>query len=370
MYSQKAGSFKIPLKNPLNIQGTTVYSRTGFHLQIAEGLHLGVGECSPLPGLHKETAEDCYSQWEKLKPDLLKSPKSFEKFSLNQPGFGVIPLLESIHPALEFAIEQALLHLYLQQSESHLEKLFNVTGEVISVPVNSLLIPTEQLLAHPKKIASQILKTQHSAVKIKIGRFSLEKELSFVKKLLRLLEGRCKVRLDGNGLLSPTHFQQFSAAFQKEPAHLSIEYIEEPLSFSSTRISRLLYEKSTLPIMLEESLPLYLRELELGRAFPSGVCGFVIKPSVFGGIHKTVRLLEFAKAHLLQPVLSSAFDPPWSLATHALLCQLSPFGDPPLAMGLDTLEYFENSAIDALTRKDYTTHQGVFSVRTHLFKAI
>src|SRR4051812_29193842 len=98
--------FSLSFVEPVRIGNKTIYSRDGFRI-----LHeLGIGECTPLPGLHKETLGDCLRQWESVQSQWGEVSFLKDKIKLDQPGFGLVDerLLQGLYPSLAFALEQVL----------------------------------------------------------------------------------------------------------------------------------------------------------------------------------------------------------------------------------------------------------------------
>jgi O-succinylbenzoate synthase len=249
-----------------------------------------------------------------------------------------------LYPSVSFAIEQALLYFCIKKRPMILRKFFRMTTDSFSTPVNALIILNADTLNDLKTIANTLIKDGYSTVKLKVGRFSIEQEAKFIRELYLHLGDQCKIRLDGNRLFSKETFLKFSEAIQEVP----IEYIEEPLIEAIS--SRELYDNSPIPVALDESLQNYIIEFKSGHSLPHSVNAFVVKPTTIGGIHETVKMINFCHQVGLKCVLSSAFDSGWTLSTYALLSQLSQSAT---AMGLDTYKYL---ATDVLNEKLNYSH--------------
>jgi O-succinylbenzoate synthase len=328
-------SLSFPLKMSIQVNQVNIAIRNGYRIVLKDDSGWsGVGECIPLPGLHLETHLECLEQWENIQDQVQASKLNSSQFDLSKPYFGLLAVDREVHPSLEFAIEQALLTLYIRKNPATLKDVFNVRGCELSTSVNGLLILNQNSVDHVQEIASQVKLDGFQTLKIKVGRYSSQVEVDFLKRLNSCLEGSCQLRLDGNGLFNRENFFSFVNLLKDE----NIEYFEEPLPRSSIAFSREEYDDSPLSIALDESLPAYLEEIRAGIPLPKRVTAWVIKPTVIGGIHKTVNLIRLGRQLGIKCILSSTFDSGWTIATHALLAQLI---TAKAAMGLDTYKYLE-----------------------------
>ena len=107
------------------------------------------------------------------------------------------------------------------------------------------------------------------------------------------------------------------------------EYVEEPLADPGT-VPDLIHEFG-VPVALDESLiglePEDLEEHRYARAV-------VLKPTLLGGISRTLRTAERALRLGMTPVISSAYES--GVGTAALVALAAGVGECPAAAGLDT----------------------------------
>jgi o-succinylbenzoate synthase len=371
-------AFDLPLITPIRVRGSEVCSRTGYRLRLIDSLgHIGIGECSPLPGLHRETLAQSHAQLKEVCARELNLDEVFKAsgkysirdsdsdaakglvFCLDRPYLGLLDWTDEFLPSVAFAVEQALLNLYLSQNPGALQTLFQVGPSGFSTAVNALLIPNEMTLQDPAKAAADLLTEKFRSVKVKVGRFSVAQESDFVSRLCSHLAGQCKIRLDGNQLFTESQFNDFVLALRTSmpSSRLSeeIEYFEEPIrpiaedpfrlaedTISQASLNNLnrIYSTSPVPIALDESLEYFLTQPGL----PASVRALVIKPTTLGGIYRTVRVLKLCREKNLSGIISSAFDSGFTIRTLALLSQLSAaHGDTP--MGLDTYKYLVSDTL-------------------------
>ena len=328
--------FEIPLVTPIQVKNHVVSQRSGFRIFLKDPTTgvTGTGECTPLPGLHTESVEECLKRWISIEPRIRELRLKYEGFDLRLPGLGLLGLEFSGFPSLEFAIEQALLDLVIQTRP---EKVRTSS----STPINALLILDEPSFNKVDEYASYLLESEYKAVKIKIGRHPLKKEIQFIKTLNQSLRQRCQIRLDGNCLFDEAGFRNLVDLLDGE----SIEYIEEPLELSSgsdLASSRMIYQESPIPIALDESLHAYVEDYKRGISLPKAVSAFVVKPTTLGGIHKTVQTIDLCNQNQLSCVISNAFDPIHTLRALSLLAGLV---EKETCMGLDTYRYFSQESI-------------------------
>jgi O-succinylbenzoate synthase len=97
-----------------------------------------------------------------------------------------------------------------------------------------------------------------------------------------------------------------------------------------------------VPVALDESLvgmePEDLEENRYARAV-------VLKPTLLGGISRTLRMAEHALRLGMTPVLSSAYES--GVGTTALVALAAGIGERPIPAGLDTYRVLAEDVLDA-----------------------
>ncbi len=360
----KITPFELKLKAPIEVTATQrITSRRGFQFFLTDPR--GRGECCPLPGLHRESLEECLGQLRGIEGALETAEMDAQRFDLRSPYFNLIEpsrlekflgpdsvsgrsdrIDSALAPSLTYAIEESLLTGYLAAHPSAWESLFGVTQPRFSTLVNGLIVPSADSLKQLDEVVRTIHESGFKTLKIKVGRLPQAFEAEFLRRLSTSLGSEFSLRLDGNQSFSEDAFFKFCSLV----GDLPIEYFEEPLPATSYAA----YERSVLPIALDESVPTYFQNLAKGLTPPSTVQALVIKPSVLGGIYECVRIIDHCNNYGsnlgtshgnnqgngqgLKCVLSSAYDTGWNIRTYSLLAQRVKI---PTAMGFDTYKYLD-----------------------------
>ncbi len=103
-----------------------------------------------------------------------------------------------------------------------------------------------------------------------------------------------------------------------------------------------------MPIALDETLP----ETDFTTlSLPNGIVALILKPSVLGGIEKTMQFATYAQNSGIKAVISSAFQSGIGLAAAANLAACMNQQDVPA--GLDTYKWLaEDVLAERFTTKD------------------
>ena len=164
----------------------------------------------------------------------------------------------------------------------------------------------------------------YRTVKLKVGGRTVAGDLRLVRELGEMLGDSISLRLDANRAWGYEEAAEFVRAAPR------FEYVEEPLS-DPARLPHLAGEFS-VPVALDESLvgmePEELGEHRYARAV-------VLKPTLLGGISRTLRTAERALRLGMKPVISSAYES--GVGTAALVALAAGIGEHPVAAGLDTI---------------------------------
>jgi O-succinylbenzoate synthase len=165
----------------------------------------------------------------------------------------------------------------------------------------------------------------YATVKLKVGGRTVEDDVGLVRALGGLLGDGVSLRLDANRAWD---FER-AAEFARAVAGVRLEYVEEPLA-DPARLPELAREVGA-PLALDESLVGIEPEALDGYAYASAV---VLKPTLLGGISRTLRFAERALSLGMTPVVSSAYES--GVGTAALVALAAGIGDRAVPVGLDT----------------------------------
>ena len=287
--------YRLPLRQPLPLRGVTLHEREGLLVRLADedGRH-GWGEAAPLPGFSEERLAEAEAQLQQVKSEWPGRPFSLDWTSVRD-GF-VQELWEAgLAPSVRFGLEEAAWSLCAAASGKGLAEM--MTSEPTSVvPLNALLVGSGEAVLEE---ARRVREAGYRAVKLKVGRTSVEEEIELVRALRGVLGPDVALRLDANRAWTSDQ----AAAFAQGTAACDLEYVEEPLA-DSAGLPRLV-EAHGLPVALDESLVgMPVDELERHR-YARAV---VLKPTLLGGLARALEIARQATALGLTSVVSASFE--------------------------------------------------------------
>lgn len=255
--------------------GSAGDGREGALLELRdEDGNIGLGDAAPLPGFSRESAGEAARQLR----------------ALTEADVAV----EEPYPSVRFAIEQARLSLRAAQSGDPVSQLLSPASRE-TVELNALIstgvddAPAE---------ARRLREAGYRAVKLKVGRLSVEKDAELVRQVVDDLEG-VALRLDANRAWSFEEALKFARSIEG----VEVEYVEEPL-VNPALLSRFA-EESGLPVALDESL---VGMPAAGLGDHRYVAAVVLKPTLLGGLSRSLALAARADDLGMKPVVSAAFE--------------------------------------------------------------
>jgi o-succinylbenzoate synthase len=313
--------YHLPLAEPLQLKGTMLRHREGLLVKLArDGGAAGWGEAAPLPGFSREGIEEVAGQLRALIPRLLDRELPVEWRDL---GAVLTYDLEASHlaPSARFALELAVCNLLATASGTTLPWLLSPRPRE-TVRINALLSgPPEHVLED----ACRLREAGYEAFKLKVGTRGLREDAALVRTLSERLGDGASLRLDANRAWS---FEE-AGEFARATAEVRLEYVEEPLADPKPLPD--LARQTGLPVALDESLvgmePETLEDHGYARAL-------VLKPTLLGGISRTLRFADVASRLGMKPVISSAYET--GVGTAALVALAAGLGGEEVPAGLDT----------------------------------
>lgn len=310
--------YELPLAESIALKGMSLHHREGVLFRVLGDGVEGWGEASPLPGFSRESVEEAARQLSELAALMWGREVSAEGIL---PGGGLAAELDELDPApsVRFALELAICNLGAARRKEPLPELL-APRPAAAVAVNGLLPgTTENVLAE----ARQMRDAGYEAVKLKVGGGTVGEDLDLARAASEEIGGGIAFRLDANRAWS---FEEASE-FADGVAGIPLEYVEEPLS-DPAGLPKLAADYG-LPVALDESL-VGMQPGEL--ASHRYVRAVVLKPTLLGGISRTLRLTEEARNLGIVPVVSSAYET--GVGTLALVALAAATGGAPA--GLDT----------------------------------
>jgi O-succinylbenzoate synthase len=308
--------YSLPFSSPLTLGGVTLHHREGLLLKLSgDDSSAGWGETAPLPGFSWESVGETALQLRRLAGTMLGREV---KEDWVDPYGESLRELDRVAPSVRFGFELAIWNLYGESSGRTLPELVAPSPRAV-VPVNGLLVgsPAEVL-----DDARRMRDAGYRSVKLKVGTRTVAEDVALVRALGEELGEGISLRLDANRAWDYAEAAEFAGG----SAGVRFEYVEEPLA-DPARLPDLVRERG-VPVALDESL--VGMELDGLEAF---VVAFVLKPTLLGGISRTLRMAEWAYRLGVTPVISSAYES--GVGTAALVALAAGIGDRPTPAGLD-----------------------------------
>lgn len=313
--------FSLKLKTPFQSSSQTITERNGFLISVTDELqNISYGECSPLPGLSRETLEDAEKILNGLQYQL-------NGFILCENLESVSDLLAEFHlvPSLQFALEQAIIGLMFRRNKNFLrDSSLNVKPEF---DVNAVIGfgEAENILHGINEKIGKGYKT----FKIKIGREDFNLDIKLIEKVNELFGSKIKIRLDANQKWRIEN----AISYINQISQYDIEYIEEPCDSINCNLQ--IANISKIPIALDESI----RSIDEASHMinESKINFIVLKPTIYGGIISSLQLIKEAGKKDKNVIISSSFE---SAVGKSALTLLAAVTNHSFAHGLDTSEYF------------------------------
>ncbi len=257
----------------------------------------GWGEVAPWPGFSAETLEQAETQlahWQDEKP---------------------------LFPSVQCGIEMALLDLTARRTGCSVSRLLS-KQPLTHVRLNGLLTRLDD-----ETCAEHLWAQGYRCLKVKVGERPIEEEIELLHRLVARFGPALTLRIDANRRWHLSEVFYFAQMCRDLP----IEYIEEPLKNPS--------EKTLIP------LPLALDEtLYLGEPIRCRPAAYILKPTLLGGIRRTLALAIEAHQIGAQCVISSTFETGIGLR---ILAHLAAVCQPANASsGLSTFRFYEKDLLD------------------------
>jgi O-succinylbenzoate synthase len=312
--------YDLPLTGPLELKLTTLRRREGLLVElVGDGGAAGWGEAAPLPGFSREGTDDAVRQLRGLAASMVGreltddwvDPDGELRRELDAMG---------LFPSARCGLELALWNLCAAWRGRPLPELVAPRPRA-SVPVSALISSP----GHAVEEAHLARAAGYEAVKLKVGGRGIEEDAELARAVREALGGAVALRLDANRAWGFEEAEEFARA----TADLAFEYVEEPLA-DPARLP-LLARRHGLPVALDESLsetePEELEKHGYARAV-------VLKPTLLGGMTRTLRFARVASRLGARPVLSSAYET--GVGTSGLVALAAGVGDEEVPAGLDT----------------------------------
>ncbi len=313
--------YRLPFTAPLKLKDATLHHREGLLLRLVgdDGCE-GWGETAPLPGFSDEDLGIAAARLRELAGSMMGREATDEWVDPEGRFSRELDRLDPT-PSVRFGFELALWNLYAASTRTTLPELVTRQPRA-AVPVNGLLYGSpDEVLGEARRMRDAGYRT----VKLKVGGRTVEEDVGLVRALGEVLGGAVSLRLDANRAWG---FEE-AAEFARGVAGVRVEYVEEPLA-DPARLPELVREFG-VPVALDESLVGIEPEALDGHRYARAV---VLKPTLLGGVSRTLRIAERALRLGMTPVVSSAYES--GVGTAALVALAAGIGDRDVPAGLDT----------------------------------
>ncbi len=250
----------------------------------------GIGECSVIPGLSPDYADD------KTYEEQLKAVCENPLLYLQQPH------LLADAPSLLFGLETAFLDWQNGGKQVLFDNAF--TQGKAAIPINGLI-----WMGDPEFMQQQIaekLAQGFSCIKMKVGAIDFDQELVLLKAIRKRYSSKqITLRVDANGAFS------IAEAMEKltRLAELDMHSIEQPIAAGQLSAMKALCERTPLPIALDEELigvtKTEDREALLATIRPHYI---ILKPSLHGGLSGCLEWIALAESLSIPWWITSALE--------------------------------------------------------------
>ena len=324
----ETATFSLPLRHPTTTSvGATSSTRDGWLLRVTlDDGSVGLGECSPLPGLHRETRAESGAQLAVV-ASLLERVDVPTNVTLLNGAFtswieDVVGVRSSgeLFPSVRFAVESAVTNALAASAGKTLSRI--MTGddgraEVDDVLVNGLVDAATDVDA-ARREARALVDAGYACLKVKVARGAgSEGARADAERLAAIRQEvgpNVILRADANRGWDLGEALDFGARAQE--LGVGLQYVEEPTRASHEIAA--FHFTTGVPVALDETIDDILREstdfaaasAAIARVADrsTGIVAVVLKPSVVGGVEATASVARIAMSRGVRPVLSSAFE--------------------------------------------------------------
>jgi L-alanine-DL-glutamate epimerase-like enolase superfamily enzyme len=216
-------------------------------------------------------------------------------------------------PAIAGDMDRALQHNPFAKAAFEMA-ILDLMGKAQNLPVYALLggkarstsIPLKfSIGAYPPaqaaRVAESLVAQRFQAVKVKVGR-SLSADLDRVLAVRSAVGDKCRISVDANGGWTESDLLAARAVLEKA----GVNAIEEPLRRGDIRRTARMRERTSIPIILDESIFTPEQALE---AIRWNACDLIsIYPGKNGGIRRSLEIASIAAAAGIDCIIGSNIE--------------------------------------------------------------
>lgn len=303
-------AFTVHKRVPLTISRGTSAQSTNVWIKIEQDGVVGWGEASAFSvGDRTQTTEDILTQLQSIAPKL-QSLTPLDRQPI-EVLLDRLQVLSAVRTGLDLA-----LHDWLGKRVGlPLWQLWGLDRQQI-VPT-SVTIGISSPEAAQQRMLTWLQSTPVKAVKVKLGNpAGIEADRAMLKAVQEVAPVDAKFSVDANGGWSLQDAIDMSNWLTDQ----GVTYIEQPLPRGQEQDLPLLYQRSPVPIFVDESC-FTSRDIP---ALAGRVHGINIKLMKSGGLSEALRMVHTAKAHGLQIMFGCYSD---STLSNTAAAHLSPLAD-------------------------------------------
>jgi len=310
--------YRLPFKKPFITGGETYHCREGVILKLQKDGITAYGEAAPLPGFSAFKLDKVISQIYMNRTAI----KNIFRCEYPQTIAENFYSEHSIIPSLCFGIDTLIYDFLSQQKQLPLAD-FLFDQHRSTIPINAIISsggsPRELL-----KQAQFFVEEGYSTLKFKVDN-SFDFQFEGLKKIRNKYPG-IRLRVDANQSWSVREAINNLNRLKS----IDTEYCEEPLAEFSLNALKKIYEKTSAPIALDESV----NRIKNLSAFLPYISAIIIKPMVIGNFSKLFATKRLLDDHVITTVITTSLESGIGRLMTATLA--SGLGSSQTAHGLDT----------------------------------
>lgn len=297
-------AFVLPLVAPFETAHGTIRGRAGFLVSLEDDTgRFGIGEATPLPAFGGEDLDACRAALLGLLGALVD-----RRDGIGEDALDVVRRMGDGTPCARAAIESALADLAAQRAGLSLARWIRARAELPGEAASRVRVQALVAGARPEAVAASALRARAAGFdtyKLKLAvspaQRALGVDLERVAALRSAIGASGRIRLDANEAWS----REEAESALVHLARFDVELLEQPVARRDLASLAALARTSPIPIAADEAL------LEGGlEACLAGRRAdvFVVKPSVLGGVERTIALARRAEAGEIRLVFSNLIE--------------------------------------------------------------
>lgn len=274
-FSVYFGTF--PLSKPYKLSFGNISSFETFYViikSIGPKGRVGVGEITPLPGYNHETVNSVRDT-------------IFEIVELLKSGQPVAHILSSMKSANPFAVSGVAVAFEMFNDQHAM------AGKALESPMPLTALCDADSLEEIRERASELRKQGFKTLKMKVGQLSVPEELNRIASAASGIPSDTLIRLDANQCYNFDQALQLCQGLEEVDR---IELLEQPFRPEQWRLVEDLVNRTTVPIMLDESI---WDAEDVRRASSSGAKYVKFKLCKHLGLNGSLQLIDLAKSFQL-----------------------------------------------------------------------